>query len=363
LSRTARAAAALVCVVALPLAGCTTQDGDDKPGSTPSSASQSPSESPVQYHPDIKACLLTISGGFQDKAFSAAASEGLRRAGRELGVRTAAVPARPGEEYADALDTLAQRGCDVVTTVSYLLGDATRVAAKQNPGVDYSIVDFSYDRPPDNLKGLLFDSASPAFLAGYLAAGVSESGIVGTFGGAQIPSVTVYMDGFQAGVDRYNQDTGADVVLLGWDKDAQKGTFTNDFESRTKAQSVASEMITQGADVIFPVAGAAGLGALHAVQEAGVRAIWPDTDGCVSAPKYCDVLLTSVMKRMDVAVYESIKDSAEGTFDKKTYEGTLQNGGVGLAPYHQQQDAVPSELDAQVKDLQQQIVAGDLEVR
>lgn len=362
MSRTPRAAA-LVCTLALALTACSGGgDPEKRPTSAASPTVVQSSEAP-QRHPDVKACLQEISGGFQDRAFSQAAADGLDRAASELGVKTEAVPANAGSKYSDDLAALAEQGCDVITTVSYLLGDSTREAAKRNPGIDYSIVDFSYDRPPENIKGLLFDSASPAFLAGYLAAGVSQNGIVGTFGGAQIPSVTVYMDGFHAGVQRWNDDNGGDVVVLGWDKDTQKGTFTNDFESRTKAQSVAAEMITQGADVIFPVAGAAGLGALQAVQEAHVRAIWPDTDGCVSAARYCDVLLTSVLKRMDVAVFDSIKDSVEGTFDNKTYVGTLENGGVGLAPYHDQQDAVPTELDDQVKALQQQIVDGELEVK
>ena len=170
------------------------------------------------------------------------------------------------------------------------------------------------------------------------------------------------MDGFHAGVERYNEDNGTEIQLLGWDRETQKGTFTNDFESRTKGQSVAAEMITQGADIIFPVAGAAGLGALQAVRDAGVRAIWADTDGCVSAAKFCDVLLTSVMKSMDVAVFDSIRDSVEGAFDKDTYVGTLENGGVRLASYHEQQASVPADLDDQINELKQQIVDGELEV-
>jgi basic membrane protein A len=324
--------------------------------------SASPSSPPTQRQADLKACLLRISGGFEDKAFSQAASDGLDRAASELGVKTLAVDADAEADYGNDLDALVERGCDDITTVTYLVGDATRAAARKNPEVDFSIVDFAHDRPPENLKGLLFDSASPAFLAGYLAAGVSETGVVGTFGGAQIPSVTVYMDGFHAGVDRYNEDNGTDVQLLGWDRETQKGTFTNDFGSRTKGRSVAAEMITQGADIIFPVAGAAGLGALQAVEDADVRAIWSDTDGCVSAVRYCDVLLTSVVKGMDAAVFDSIKASVEGSFDNSTYVGTLENGGVGLASYHEQHDAVPADLDDQLQELEQQIIDGELEV-
>lgn len=359
MSRAARAAAAFVAAAALTLAGCTDPDPSGTTDGTPT-PSTSPSSSPTRAEPGFKACLLRISGGFEDRAFSQAASDGLERAADELGIKTLVVDADATSEYTDDLNALVARGCDVVTTVSYLLGDATTTAARKHPDVDFSIVDFSYDRPPENLRGLLFDSASPSFLAGYLAAGVTETGIVGTFGGAQIPGVTVYMDGFHAGVERYNDDNGAEVELLGWDREAQRGTFTNDFDNPTKGQSVAAEMITQGADVIFPVAEATGLGALQAVQRAGVRAIWPDTDGCVSSPRYCDVLLTSVLKAMDVAVFDSISDSVAGTFDNRTYLGTLENDGVGLASYSQ--DAVPAELEDQVGELEQQMVDGELEV-
>jgi basic membrane protein A len=364
--RTARSAAALVGVAALTLAACgdredTSTGASDDPSSS-ESASSEPSE-PAQSNPDFKACMVSDSGGFDDKSFNQTSHDGLEKAKTDLGIQTGEVESNSPSEFADNIDAMVQEDCNSITTVGFLLGDATLAAAKKNPKIDFSIVDFAYDKPSDNLKGLVFDTAAPSFLAGYMAAGVSESGIVGTLGGAQIPSVTAFMDGFQSGIEKYNEDEGTDVQLIGWDKETQKGTFTNDFESKTKGQSAASEMITQGADIIFPVAGPAGLGALQAAQDADVRAIWVDTDGCVSAAEYCDVLLTSVMKGMDVAVEEAIKASVEGTFSSELYTGTLENGGVGLAPYHEQEDAVPAELDAKIQELKQQLIDGELTVQ
>jgi basic membrane protein A len=348
-------------------AGCSGQPSDetdraDDTGRAEPTPSATPSSVPTQTVAGAKACLLLISGGFDDRVLSRSASNGLDRAGEELGLKTAVVTADETADPAGDLDSLVEQGCDVVTTVSYLLGDATWSAARKHPDVDFSIVDFSYDRPPENLKGMLFDAAAPAFLAGYLAAGVTETGVIGTFGGAQIPGVTVYMDGFDAGVAQYNDDNGTEIDLLGWDRETQEGTFLNDFVSRPQGQSVAAEMITQGADIIFPVAEAAGLGALRAVRDAGVRAVWAETDGCASVAAYCDVMLTSAVKAIDVAVLDSIRDSVTGDFDNRPYLGTLANGGVGLAPYHQQQDAVPDELDARIDELEQQLVSGDLEI-
>ena len=126
---------------------------------------------------------------------------------------------------------------------------------------------------------------------------MSESGVVGTFGGLPIPTVTIFMEGFRQGVEKYNEDNGTDVKLLGWD--GKDGSFTEDFEDKTKGQSVGEQLIGQGADILFPVAGPAGLGGLQAAKDAGAKGIWVDTDGFEST-EYGDILLTSVAKGMDV---------------------------------------------------------------
>ena len=361
--RTARAVAAL-SIAAMALAGC--GEREDTTASDDPSTSESPAESedsePAAQNPDFKACIVSDSGGFEDKSFNQTSYAGLENAAEALGVKTGEVESNSPNEFKDNIDAMVQQKCNSITTVGFLLGDATEAAAKKNPDIDFSIVDYGYEKPPKNLKGLLFNTAEPSFLAGYLAAGVSQSGIVGTFGGAQIPSVTAFMDGFQLGIEKYNEDNDADVQLVGWDRQTQKGTFTQDFESKTKGQNAAEEEITQGADIIFPVAGPAGLGALDAVQDQGLKAIWVDTDGCESAAEYCDVLLTSVVKGMDVAVEDAITASVEGAFDSTPYTGTLENDGVGLAPFHEQEEAVPADLATKLDELRQQIIDGEIEV-
>ncbi len=182
---------------------------------------------------------------------------------------------------------MVDEGCNQITTVGFLLGDATLAAAKANKDVDFAIVDFAYEKAPKNLKGLVFNTAEPSFLAGYLAAAKSETGTVGTFGGLNIPTVTSFMTGFMQGVEKFNEDTGGDVQLLGWD--GTDGSFTEDFEDKSKGQNIAEGFIQQGADVIMPVAGPAGLGGLQAAQDNDVWGIWVDTNGCESAAEYCDV--------------------------------------------------------------------------
>ena len=175
--------------------------------------------------------------------------------------------------------------------------------------------------------------------------------MVGTFGGLNIPTVTIFMTGFAQGVDYYNEENGAEVEVLGWDPENQ-GRLVHRTTSRTRpsGQSLAEEMIGQGADVIFPVAGPAGLGGLQAAQDNDVWGIWVDTDGCVSAAEYCDSLLTSVVKGMDVAVEQAILDSASGAFSNELYRGTLEDGGVSLAPYGPNAD-VDEELAAKIEEL------------
>ena len=324
--KTARVAA-VGAIAVLTLAGCGERSTDN--GATGSESPSESSSAPSEQFPDVKACMVSDSGGFDDKSFNQTSHDGLESASETMGVQTGEVESNAPSEFADNIQAMVDEDCNSVTTVGFLLGDATLAAAKKNKDVDFSIVDFAYEKAPANLKGLTFNTAEPSFLAGYLAAAKSETGVVGTFGGLNIPTVTIFMTGFAQGVEKFNEDNGADVQVIGWDPESEKGSFTNDFESKTKGQSTAEEMITQGADVIFPVAGPAGLGGLQAAQDNDVWGIWVDTDGCESAAEYCDVLLTSVMKGMDVAVEEAIEDSASGEFSNEVYEGTLENGGVG----------------------------------
>jgi basic membrane protein A len=347
--------ASLAC---LALTACGDRGDDSNEGSDTPSAS--PSSSAAESHPDFKACMVSDSGGFDDKSFNQTGHDGLLDAKDQFGIQTGEVESQSDTEYADNIAAMVKEGCNQITTVGFLLGDATEAAAKKNPKIDFAIIDYAYEKPPKNLKGLTFDTAQPSYLAGYLAAAESESGTVGTFGGLNIPTVTIFMEGFRKGVNAYNEDNDANVKLLGWN--GKDGSFTEDFEDKSKGQTIAAQMIQQGADIIFPVAGPAGLGGLQAAKDADARGIWVDTDGCVSAAEYCDILLTSVMKRMDVATTQAIKDSIDGNFTNEPYVGTLENDGVALAPYHEQEDSIDQDVKDKIDDLKQQIISGQLKV-
>lgn len=361
---------ALTGVLALTLAACgdRPQDNAGSGGGTtsPTEATQSSSgaTSPTASNPDFKACMVSDSGGFDDKSFNQTSHDGLVNAVKSLGLKTGEVESQSDSEYADNIAALLREDCNAIVTVGFLLGDATEAAAKKNPDVDFAIVDYGYAKPPKNLRGLSFNTAEPSFMAGYLAAGMTKSGVVGTFGGAKIPTVTIFMDGFWEGVQYWNKQKDDSVQVVGWDEKSQSGSFTDDFEDKIAGQDTADNLMSQGADIIFPVAGPAGLGALEAAQATNgeVNAIWVDTDGCVSAAEYCDTLISSVMKGMDVAVEQAITDSVDNKFTNEPYVGTLDNGGVQLAPYHEFDGEVPQELKDEIDTLKQDLIDGKIKI-
>lgn len=362
----------LAAASALALAGCAqppsaTTQSPTASEATSSSASASATESSAAPTTDFTACMVSDAGGFDDKSFNETAYAGMMRAKDELGVQTKQIESNAEAEYAGNVQSMIDANCDIIVTVGFALANATEAAAKQNPEVDFAIVDYSSFEGVDNAKGLIFNTAQPAFMAGYLAAGMSQTGTVGTFGGAKYPTVTIFMDGFAQGISYYNEQKGGDVKLIGWDEAKQDGQFVggnNPFGDIPGGKNTASTLIAQGADIILPVAGPAGLGALQAAQESGgkVNAIWVDTDGYVSAPEYGSTIISSVEKGMDVAVFEAIKASLEGSFSSDPYVGTLDNDGVSLAPFHDFESKVSDELKAELEQIKADIISGTITI-
>ena len=194
---------------------------------------------------------------------------------------------------------------------------------------------------------------------------MTKTGKVATFGGIKIPPVTRFMVGFENGVKYYNKKHGTNVQVLGWKTDLNKegfgdGVFVGNFESTDDGRRVAESFMDEGADIILPVAGPVGLGTAAAVKERGAMMIGVDTDWYISAPEYKDVYLTSVLKNMDVAVFEAVKSVVEGKFKGGVYVGTLANNGVGIAPFHNFEDKVPADLKAELEQVKQGIIDGTI---
>jgi basic membrane protein A len=202
------------------------------------------------------------------------------------------------------------------------------------------------------------------FLGGYLAAGLSKTHVVATYGGVKLGAVTIYMDGFWDGVQYYNSRNRADVKVLGWNEKTQKGKFIGSFTDLSAGRRLANTFIGDHADIIFPVAGGADLGTAAAVQAAdtsgkSVAMEWADTDGCLSGTQYCRYFLTSVTKGIAAAVKTVVLAAANGAF-KRIYTGALANGGAALAPYHDFFGKIPAALRAEIARLKSEIESGKI---
>ncbi len=309
----------------------------------------------------LKVCQVTDVGGIDDKSFNATAWKGVELAQEELEVEGKYLESQQQTDYERNINAFIEEGCDLIVTVGFLLGEATQAAAEANPDQKFAIVDFAYDPPLPNVLGLVFATDQAAFMGGYVAAATTQTGKVGTFGGIQIPTVTVFMDGFTLGVQYYNEQKGTEVEVLGWDPETQTGLFTGNFESTDDGRVMGESLMDEGADIILPVAGPVGLGTAAAVQERGnAYIIGVDTDFTVSVPEYTDITLTSILKNMDVAVFNAARQVQEGTFEGGTFVGTLENDGVGLAPFHELDALVSDETKAELEQIREEIIAGEL---
>jgi len=323
-----------------------------------------------------KVGFVTDTGGIDDQSFNTTQWNGVLRAQTDLGVQAKFIQSDEATQYTPNLTEFASQGYDLVIAAGFFLGGDLAKVAAQYPDVKFSIVDYSYPDPfgvPEgvvgnkecipNVQGQVFKTDQAAFLAGYLAAGMSKTGKLGYFGGAKIPTVTIFGVGFQAGMEYYNSVHGTSVTLIGWDNKTGEGLFTGDFSDLTKGKEATESLFDEGADIFIPVGGLIGSPGFDVARERGGYGIWVDVDGFNMPPLATahDVLLTSVMKNMDNSVYDVIKAAKEGNFQGcGIYVGSIKNGGVGIASYHNLASKVPVELQAEVEDLKNKIAAGEI---
>ena len=311
-----------------------------------------------------KVCQVTDTGGVDDKSFNQTAWKGAQDAAAELGWEATFLESEQQTDYEKNINEFLASDCDLIVTVGFLLGDATKAAAEANPDQKFQILDFAYDPAIDNVWGQVYATDQGAFLAGYVAAAMTKTGKVGTFGGINIPPVTDFMIGFENGVAYYNQENDANVEVLGWSTAANDGLFTGDFTDQDKGRQTAESLMDEGADIIMPVAGPVGLGAAAAVQDrGGAYIIGVDTDWTVSAPEYADIVLTSVEKRLDLSVLTASKAVADGSYAGGTQVSTLENGEIGISPFHGLDTMVPDNVKADLEQITADIIAGTIQTK
>lgn len=371
--KTTRRMLAAAVVGALVLTACgdapeeETPDATEEPEATEEETTdegateEEPTEEETAAAADFKGCMITDQGGVDDESFNQTSYEGLLRAQDELGIEVQVLESTSEADFEPNMQTFIQQGdCDLIVPVGFLLAEVTGQAAEANPEQRFAIVDYPNEWGADNVLGLTFATDEAAFLAGYAAAATSETGIIGTYGGINIPTVTIFMDGVLAGVNYYNEQNGADVQVLGWD--GSDGQFTGNFESLDDGRRITESLLDNGADTIVPVAGPVGGGSAAAIQDRGEgRLIWVDTDGYESTD-FGDLMFTSIVKQMDVAVFDAVQAVLDGSFAGGDYVGTLENEGVDIAPFHDFEDQVDADLQAELDEIRQGIIAGDISV-
>jgi len=300
--------------------------------------------------------LVTDVGRVNDGTFNQFAYEGAQRAADEFDLEFDYLETTAVSDYEQNIQTLLNEEYDVIVTVGFLMADATKAAAAANPDVFFIGVDQFYEEGAvtDNLVGLQFREDQSGFLAGALAAMMSESGTVAVVGGQEIPPVKKFRNGFDNGAKYVRPD----ITLL--------GVYLPSFIDPALGASTAQQLIGEGADVIFGAGGQTGSGAIKAAAESGVYVIGVDQDeynttfAGGSAPG-SDRILTSAVKRVDNAVYDQIQKVVEGTFEGNgisVYEAA--NEGVAYADYHDAADAVPAGVKAKMEEILAALADGSL---
>jgi basic membrane protein A len=339
----------LLALVVL-LAGC---GGGDEGASNETTTTAEPAGTTTEAGGEpIRVGLVTDIGGLDDRSFNFLANKGLERAESELGVEGRVVVSRANADYVPNLSSLAQQDYDLVVAVGFLMAEALDVVAKRFPDVNFAIIDFSQQElksKPKNVRGLLFKEQEAGYLVGYLAGLVTkeEAGsklVIGSVGGQKIPPVDRYIAGYQAGAKK--AAPGITAV----------NAYSQDFVDQAKCKEAALDQIARGAHVVFQVAGQCGLGVLSAAKEKNVWGIGVDADQAYLGPH----ILTSALKKVDVAVFQTIQAAEDGSFrggEDTTFD--IASGGVGIGEVSPE---VATGLVSQVNQVQDDIAAGGVQI-
>lgn len=320
------------------------------PGATPEAATR------TKDAKSFRVGLVTDIGKVNDGTFNEFAHKGVLMAQEKYGFEYKYIETVAQADYAANIQALVDEKFDVIVTVGFLIQDATVAAAAANPNIVFIGVDQFYEQGSvtDNLIGLQFREDQAGFLAGALAAMMSESGTIGIVAGQDIPPVKRFKNGFDNGAKYVRPD----INLL--------GVYLPTFIDPALGASNAQQMIGEGADVIFGAGGPTGSGAIKAAAEAGVFVIGVDQDEYLttfargSAPG-ADRILSSAIKRVDVAVATEIGKVIEGTFKGNGIEVFDAAGnGVGLAPFHDTENIVPAKVKAKLEEIFKALADGSL---
>lgn len=293
----------------------------------------------------FKAAIVTDTAGLGDQSFNDSANRGLEQAKSELSIEGQVYETSQPSDYEPSLSQAPAQGADITFAIGFLMTDALTNAAPQNANTKYGIIDSVVEGP--NVASLVFKEEEGSFLVGAVAGLMTKSNKIGFIGGLEVPLITKFEVGFRAGVMTVNPD--AEVLI----------NYAGDFNDPGKGKEIALSQYADGADIIYHASGGTGLGLFQAAQEkgAGFWAIGVDSDQYSLAPEN---ILTSMMKRVDTAVFETIKAAKDGDFKAGVTVFGLKEGGVGLAPTTSEN--TPQDVIDQANALGDRIIAGEFTV-
>jgi basic membrane protein A len=329
----------LTAAIAFAAAGCGGSDNGETSGGAATGGSES-----TGGGEQISVGLVTDIGGLNDRGFNSLANQGLENAKSQLGIQGDVLESKSDADYIPNLSEFGQKKDNLIVSVGFLMTDATAQAAKAFPDSNFAIVDSAFDPALPNAQGLLFKEQEAGCLVAVVGALMSKTGTISSVGGQKIPPV----DRFIAGYQYCAKQVRPDIKLI--------NAYSQDFVDQAKCKEVALDQISKGSDVVFQVAGGCGLGALDAAKQKGVWGIGVDADQSFLG----DHILTSAVKRVDVAVFKTIQSVQDGTF---------QGGGVttfGLAEDGVELGKVSSEVPQDVLDkvdeYKQKILNGEIQI-
>lgn len=300
---------------------------------------------------DARVAVVLDTGGENDRSFNEYTLKGAREAAEELGLDFAYVVSEAATDYERNIENFVSEGYNLIITVGFLMGDATAAAAAAHPDVHFAIIDYAYEDYADlqNVTSLMFAEDEVGYLAGVLAGCMTDSNVIGSVSGMEIPPVQKFVAGYQTGAASVNPD----VETL--------NVYIPDFNDPATGKQAGQEQIANGADVIFGVGGNTGNGGLLAASEEGLMAIGVDVDQYFTYPEVQGSLISSAAKNMDVAAGQAVRDFAAGSLEAGVRTGTVANGGVGLAPYHDWDSQIPQECKDAVNQAQEGLADGTVD--
>lgn len=290
--------------------------------------------------------MVYDKGGRGDKSFNDSAAAGIERAKKELGIEAKELESREEKDYEGNLSSMVEEKCDLIIGVGISMQKAVEKAAKDHPNAKFAIIDAPVDA--GNVRSIVFNEEQGSFLAGYLAGLMTKTNKIGFVGGMQIPLIVKFYCGYAAGAKAANPN----VEIL-----AEK--YTGDWNNVDVGKTMAQSLFGSGADIVYHAAGKAGLGVIKAAEEAQKFAIGVDSDQDGEAPGR---VLTSMMKRVDVAIFDTIRDLKDGKFSSGTKVYDLKVDGVGLSPMNHTKEIIGAENLAKIDEVKKKIVAGEITV-